>query len=74
MVGYTWSSNLNEKLEGNTKPKDCDNTNSLRLKTEGMHTMPMPTKQYIHSRPDQKTNENMKIVDTSQIIPVVDIV
>ena len=74
MAGYTWSSNLNEKIEGNTKPKDGDHTDNLRMKAESMHSLPIPIKQNIDSGPEPKTNENMRTVDTSQIIPVVDIV
>ena len=74
MVGYTWASNLNEKLEVNTKPKDCDHTDNLSIKAENIHKLPLPIKQNIDSRPEPQTNENMRSVDTSQVIPVVDIV
>ena len=88
MPGYTWSSNLNEKVEGNTKPKDGDipNKQYKKSESESADTLPMTMKETTlhgftsHGIPlyTMQTNnehvEHMGTVDTSQIVPMVDIV
>ena len=74
MVGYTWSSNLNEKYEGGAMTKECDNTNKLSLKAVGKHKLPISNMQNTNPCTETKTDESMTTVDASQVIPVVDIV
>ena len=74
LLRYTWSSNINESLD---ETQDIKSKSTLTSKVEEtiLPTDSNPEKRKTHylKEPESK-NVHIRTVDTSQVIPVVDIV
>ena len=73
MLRYTWSSNINESLEENHEIKSsCKVTNKLQ-ETESSTDLNLTDRPSLASQKQESKDTHIRTVDTSQVIPVVDI-
>ena len=71
---YTWSSNINDSIDGTQNLKDCDKVTSNAVEIK-QSTNTLITNKYLQSSQKQDSkNVIIGTVDASQVIPVVDIV
>ena len=74
LLRYTWSSNINESLGGTQLSKSNCKMDTNLSDTESSENSALSSRQSLFPPKQETKNQNIRTVDASQVIPVVDIV
>ena len=74
LLRYTWSSNINESLGGTQLSKTNCKMDTNLSDSESSENTHLSNRQSLFPPNQETKNQNIRTVDASQVIPVVDIV